>query len=175
MWRRISFWILCKPYYNDDRVKQNSPCNNITYYTIAYTTYSSINTRLGRLLYIIVIIICVVSSSPPQLSTRIDQIPRYTYNTYGERACVCASIYGNRSTWEKVISPMNFSRPILLCAFRIKTHTRQSDFLAALVCLYKLTHTRTVVYVGRRRELKEMCCRFSVHPLSYFIFFLQMF
>lgn len=52
-------------------------------------------------------------------------------------ARACVRVYGNRSTWEKVISPMNFSRPILLCAFRIKTHTRQSDFLAALVCLYK--------------------------------------
>lgn len=80
-------------------------------------------------------------------------------------------IYGNRCTWEKVILPMNFSRPILLCAFRIKTHTHTHihttiRFSCSRVCI----HIYTFAYIWRRRELKEMCCR-SPYTLYFILFF----
>lgn len=65
IWRIGFRFGFCKPYYNDDRVKQNSRVIILLYilYTIAYRTHSAVNTRLGRLLYIIIIIHCIVIAS----------------------------------------------------------------------------------------------------------------
>jgi hypothetical protein len=62
------------------------------------------------------------------------------------------------------------SYPFVRISYK-NTHTIR--FSCSRVCAHTHTHTHTLpfAYIGRRRELKEMCCRFSIHPLFYFIFY----